>query len=72
MDDNVVFPFFQLLGDDAWLCPHCKKQQQGTIKSLGLWSLPDILVLHLKRFKQVSHFYCIIFIYSMSSSSRIL
>ena len=42
----------RLLGDDAWLCPHCKKQQQGTIKSLGLWSLPDVLVLHLKRFKQ--------------------
>ncbi|XP_055876421.1 uncharacterized protein LOC106075636 isoform X2 [Biomphalaria glabrata] len=42
----------KLIGDDAWLCPHCKQQQQGTIKTLGLWSLPDILVLHLKRFKQ--------------------
>ncbi|XP_067672769.1 ubiquitin carboxyl-terminal hydrolase 43-like [Haliotis asinina] len=43
----------KLSGDDAWLCPHCKKQQQGTIKTLGLWSLPDVLVIHLKRFKQV-------------------
>ncbi|KAH9513173.1 Ubiquitin carboxyl-terminal hydrolase 31 [Bulinus truncatus] len=42
----------RLVGEDAWLCPHCKQQQQGTIKTLGLWSLPDILVLHLKRFKQ--------------------
>ncbi|XP_005101606.1 ubiquitin carboxyl-terminal hydrolase 31 [Aplysia californica] len=42
----------KLVGDDAWLCPHCKQQQQGTIKTLGLWSLPDVLVLHLKRFKQ--------------------
>ncbi|RUS72412.1 hypothetical protein EGW08_019830 [Elysia chlorotica] len=42
----------KLIGEDAWICPHCKQQQQGTIKTLGLWSLPDILVLHLKRFKQ--------------------
>ena len=43
----------QLSGADAWLCPHCKKQQQGATKSLGLWSLPDVLVIHLKRFRQV-------------------
>ncbi|GFR59957.1 ubiquitin carboxyl-terminal hydrolase 31-like [Elysia marginata] len=42
----------KLSGEDAWTCPHCKQQQPGTIKTLGLWSLPDILVLHLKRFKQ--------------------
>ncbi|KAK3711001.1 hypothetical protein RRG08_009591 [Elysia crispata] len=42
----------KLIGEDAWLCPHCKQQQQGTIKTLGLWSLPDVMVLHLKRFKQ--------------------
>ncbi|CAG5132686.1 unnamed protein product [Candidula unifasciata] len=41
----------KLIGDDAWLCPHCKQQQQGTIKTLKLWSLPDVLILHLKRFK---------------------
>jgi len=40
------------LGDDnAWLCPHCHKQQQGTVKKLSLYSLPDILILHLKRFR---------------------
>ncbi|XP_033736515.1 ubiquitin carboxyl-terminal hydrolase 43-like [Pecten maximus] len=43
----------KLTGDDAWLCPHCHKQQQGTMKTLGLWSLPDTLVIHLKRFRQV-------------------
>ncbi|XP_013414847.1 ubiquitin carboxyl-terminal hydrolase 31 [Lingula anatina] len=43
----------KLGAEDAWNCPTCKKLQQGTIKKLSLWSLPDILVIHLKRFKQV-------------------
>ncbi|XP_063962106.1 ubiquitin carboxyl-terminal hydrolase 31-like [Lytechinus pictus] len=38
--------------DNAWHCPHCKRLQQGT-KKLTLWSLPEVLILHLKRFKQV-------------------
>ncbi|KAM4526089.1 ubiquitin carboxyl-terminal hydrolase 31-like isoform 1-T1 [Fundulus diaphanus] len=42
----------QLAPDDAWRCPHCKQLQQGSIK-LSLWTLPDILILHLKRFRQV-------------------
>ncbi|KAK3579493.1 hypothetical protein CHS0354_028312 [Potamilus streckersoni] len=42
----------KLTGEDAWLCPHCGQQQQGTIKKFGLWSLPDVLVIHLKRFRQ--------------------
>ncbi|KAJ8402467.1 hypothetical protein AAFF_G00365500 [Aldrovandia affinis] len=41
----------QLAPDDAWRCPHCKQLQQGRIK-LSLWTLPDILILHLKRFRQ--------------------
>ncbi|XP_077980772.1 ubiquitin carboxyl-terminal hydrolase 43-like [Glandiceps talaboti] len=44
----------ELSGDDAWHCPYCKRQQHGTRKKLGLWSLPDVLILHLKRFKQTS------------------
>ncbi|KAM9425993.1 ubiquitin carboxyl-terminal hydrolase 31-like [Pholidichthys leucotaenia] len=40
----------QLAPDDAWRCPHCKQLQQGSIK-LSLWTLPDILILHLKRFR---------------------
>ncbi|XP_072029895.1 ubiquitin carboxyl-terminal hydrolase 43-like [Amphiura filiformis] len=40
--------------DNAWHCPFCKRLQQGT-KKLSLWSLPDILIIHLKRFKQVGN-----------------
>ncbi|KAM4674531.1 ubiquitin carboxyl-terminal hydrolase 43 [Amazona ochrocephala] len=43
----------QLAPDDAWHCPHCKVPQQGTVK-LSLWTLPDILIIHLKRFHQVA------------------
>ncbi|XP_027349205.1 ubiquitin carboxyl-terminal hydrolase 8-like isoform X2 [Abrus precatorius] len=35
--------------DDMWYCPTCKKPQQAT-KKLDLWRLPEILVVHLKRF----------------------
>ena len=45
---------FQLGVDNAWLCPNCRQRQQGTMKSHRQWSLPDILVKHHKRFKQVS------------------
>lgn len=44
--------FFQLAQDDAWKCPHCQVPQQGMVK-LTLWTLPDILIIHLKRFCQV-------------------
>lgn len=43
----------QLAPDDAWRCPHCRVPQQGTVK-LSLWTLPDILIIHLKRFRQVA------------------
>ncbi|KAL6064936.1 hypothetical protein STEG23_026960, partial [Scotinomys teguina] len=42
----------QLAQDDAWKCPHCQVLQQGVVK-LSLWTLPDILIIHLKRFCQV-------------------
>lgn len=50
----VFFCLFppQLAPDDAWKCPHCKQLQQGMVK-MNLWTLPDILILHLKRFRQV-------------------
>ncbi|XP_074094318.1 ubiquitin carboxyl-terminal hydrolase 31 [Cotesia typhae] len=42
----------EILGaEDAWHCPSCNKKQE-VVKKLGLWSLPDILVIHLKRFRQ--------------------
>ncbi|ELW53071.1 Ubiquitin carboxyl-terminal hydrolase 43 [Tupaia chinensis] len=49
---NVLQLPFQLAQDDAWKCPHCKVLQQGMVK-LSLWTLPDILIIHLKRFCQV-------------------
>lgn len=35
--------------DDAWYCPNCKEFVQAT-KNFDLWKLPDVLVIHLKRF----------------------
>lgn len=35
--------------EDAWYCPNCKKFQQAT-KQFQLFTLPEILVIHLKRF----------------------
>lgn len=44
----------QLNREDSWYCPHCKHQQQNATKKITLWTLPDVLVLHLKRFRQVT------------------
>ncbi|VAH15520.1 unnamed protein product [Triticum turgidum subsp. durum] len=35
--------------DDMWYCPCCKEHRQAS-KKLDLWRLPEILVVHLKRF----------------------
>ena len=35
--------------DDPWYCPKCKKHQQA-MKKVDLWKLPEVLVVHLKRF----------------------
>ncbi|KAM4096275.1 hypothetical protein ACJW30_08G093200 [Castanea mollissima] len=35
--------------EDMWYCPGCKKHCQA-IKKLDLWRLPEILVIHLKKF----------------------
>lgn len=40
-----------LSAEDAWRCPHCQ-EYLPVVKTLGLWSLPDILVVHFKRFRQ--------------------
>ncbi|KAL4398824.1 cysteine-type deubiquitinase [Malassezia pachydermatis] len=39
----------QLGEDDLWYCPSCKEFRQAT-KKFDLWKVPDILVVHLKRF----------------------
>ncbi|KAJ6801470.1 ubiquitin carboxyl-terminal hydrolase 5 [Iris pallida] len=38
-----------LVPEDMWYCPRCKEQRQAC-KKLDLWRLPDVLVIHLKRF----------------------
>ncbi|XP_055607161.1 ubiquitin carboxyl-terminal hydrolase 31 [Uranotaenia lowii] len=40
-----------LSAEDAWRCPHCQKYLP-VVKTLGLWSLPNIMVIHFKRFRQ--------------------
>ncbi|KAK9156916.1 hypothetical protein Scep_003490 [Stephania cephalantha] len=35
--------------EDMWYCPGCKKPRQAK-KKLDLWRLPEILIIHLKRF----------------------
>jgi ubiquitin carboxyl-terminal hydrolase 4/11/15 len=36
---------------DEWFCPHCRKPVRATAQ-LDLWSVPDIVIFHLKRFVQ--------------------
>ncbi|KAI8604102.1 hypothetical protein EDD21DRAFT_301285 [Dissophora ornata] len=36
-------------GDNAWNCPHCKKPRKAT-KQLTISRVPDVLLIHLKRF----------------------
>ncbi|KAK3271733.1 hypothetical protein CYMTET_19939 [Cymbomonas tetramitiformis] len=35
--------------EDMWFCPRCKEDQQA-LKKLELWRMPQVLVVHLKRF----------------------
>ncbi|WCJ34160.1 Ubiquitin carboxyl-terminal hydrolase 8 [Euphorbia peplus] len=35
--------------EDMWYCPGCKEFRQAS-KKLDLWRLPEILIVHLKRF----------------------
>ncbi|XP_074276694.1 ubiquitin carboxyl-terminal hydrolase 5 [Silene latifolia] len=34
---------------DMWKCPQCEERRQAS-KKLDLWRLPEVLVIHLKRF----------------------
>ncbi|KAL8732088.1 MAG: hypothetical protein Q9166_003042 [cf. Caloplaca sp. 2 TL-2023] len=35
--------------NDAWYCPRCKEHRRAS-KTFELWTAPDVLVIHLKRF----------------------
>lgn len=41
--------------NDSWYCPTCKDHRQAT-KQIQLWSTPDILLIHLKRFENQRSF----------------
>lgn len=40
---------------DLWFCPKCKAHQQAT-KKFDLWKVPEILIIHLKRFSYDSYY----------------
>ncbi|XP_077488380.1 ubiquitin carboxyl-terminal hydrolase 15-like isoform X1 [Amblyomma americanum] len=45
-----LFTTTEKLGaEDPWFCPKCRSHKQAT-KKFDLWSLPQVLIIHLKRF----------------------
>ncbi|KIW02119.1 hypothetical protein, variant [Verruconis gallopava] len=44
-----------LTEDNAWYCNRCKELRQAE-KTLEIWTAPDILVIHLKRFSAARQF----------------
>ncbi|KAJ3154373.1 ubiquitin carboxyl-terminal hydrolase [Geranomyces variabilis] len=47
----------EMLGDDNnWYCPNCK-EHRPTKKKLDIWTVPEILVFHLKRFSNAGRGY---------------
>lgn len=51
-----IFSKPEVLGqNDLWYCPNCKEHRQAT-KKIELWSAPDILTIHLKRFESTRSF----------------
>jgi ubiquitin C-terminal hydrolase len=51
----------QKLGEDdnestSWRCPRCKVDRPGASQKMVLWRLPDILSIHLKRFRSSHKF----------------
>lgn len=52
-----LFTTVEKLGpEDPWFCSKCKQFQQAT-KKFDLWSLPPILVIHLKRFSYKNRYW---------------
>ncbi|PHJ23093.1 ubiquitin-specific protease usp4 [Cystoisospora suis] len=41
--------------DNMWYCGNCKEHVQA-FKKLDLWKIPRVLILHLKRFHNISRF----------------
>ena len=51
-----LFSSEEVLGaDDQWFCAECKTHVQAS-KKIDLWSMPDVLIVHLKRFQYARGF----------------
>ncbi|XP_054714110.1 ubiquitin carboxyl-terminal hydrolase 31-like [Uloborus diversus] len=48
---ELYFNEERLGNEDAWMCPYCH-HRLPCVKQLSLWTVPDVLIIHLKRFKQ--------------------
>jgi ubiquitin C-terminal hydrolase len=46
----------QMPPEETWYCPSCK-QHLAPIKKFDVWTAPDILIIHLKRFQYVPGVY---------------
>jgi len=46
----------QMPPEETWYCPMCKKHL-APVKKFDLWTSPDILIIHLKRFQYISGTY---------------
>jgi hypothetical protein len=53
MDLKACLEYFafsnQLDGQDEWFCPKCRRPV-AAVTLMSLWSVPDVLIFHLKRF----------------------
>ncbi|KAL0480576.1 ubiquitin carboxyl-terminal hydrolase [Acrasis kona] len=52
---NLFSETEQLGPKDPWYCPNCKEMRQAH-KRFEIWSAPDILIVHLKRFTSARRF----------------
>lgn len=51
---DIYFREESLTADNAWMCPMCNSRQQ-CVKQLSVWTLPNIFIIHLKRFRYMSN-----------------
>ncbi|GIY20043.1 ubiquitin carboxyl-terminal hydrolase 31 [Caerostris extrusa] len=51
---DLYFNEERLESEDAWVCAYCH-HRLPCVKSLSLWTVPDVFIVHLKRFRQSSY-----------------